>query len=157
MTNTTFRAAPWADVLFAMDLAWWRQYAKEVKRTFTGAWHSTCGACSEFGIVPVSVDGKTIKPHGNSGAGAIMTAFYAGAARIVLLGYDCQHTGGAKHWHGDHPERLGNANRPEMWARGFVNVKNDVIGVEIINASRVTALDMFNRMSIEDALCCPSS
>ena len=93
--------------------------------------------------------------HGNSGAGAMMLAYYAGARRVIMLGYDCQHTGGVKHWHGDHPPKLGNATRPEMWERGFAKVAHDLADIEIINASRVTALTCFPRMSLEDALCIP--
>lgn len=136
-----------------MDFAWWRQYAAEVRQTFRGQWHSPCGACTEFGIKAVMVDGKAMAANGNSGAGAIMLAYLSGATRIVMLGYDCQHTGGAKHWHGDHPPKLGNANRPEMWAKGFAKVAHDLAGVEIINASRVTALDMFPRMDLQESLC----
>ena len=36
VTNTTFRAAPWADVLYAMDRVWWRQYLEEARQSFTG-------------------------------------------------------------------------------------------------------------------------
>src|SRR5690606_36428084 len=36
VTNTTFRAAPWADVLYAMDRAWWLRYLDEVRKAFTG-------------------------------------------------------------------------------------------------------------------------
>lgn len=156
VANTSFRAAPWADALFAMDLAWWRQYGNEARSVFRGSFHSTCGAvASEFNIRPVSVNSKLMQAHGNSGAGAMMLAFYAGARRVIMLGYDCQHTGGAKHWHGDHPPKLGNANRPEMWERGFAKVAHDLEGIEVINASRTTALTCFPQMDLEDALCIP--
>lgn len=139
-----------------MDLAWWRQYGREARAVFRGQFHSTCGAVSsEYGTAPVRVNGNVMAAHGNSGAGAMMLAYYAGARRIIMLGYDCQHTGGAKHWHGDHPPKLGNANRPEMWERGFAKVAHDLGGVEIINASRVTALSCFPRMALEDVLCTP--
>lgn len=121
---------------------------------FRGEFHSTCGAVAgEYGTRPIVADGKPMPTCGNSGAASMMLAYYAGARRIIMLGYDCQHTGGAKHWHGDHPPKLGNANRPEMWAKGFAKVAHDLAGVEIINASRVTALDMFQRMTLEEALC----
>src|SRR5690349_21512799 len=32
--NTTFKLAPWADVLFACDLPWWNHYIEEVRKTF---------------------------------------------------------------------------------------------------------------------------
>lgn len=139
-----------------MDLAWWRQYGAEARRTFNGALHSTCGAAAaEFGTKPLMINGKLMAACGNSGAASIMLAYYAGARRVIMLGYDCQHTGGAKHWHGDHPAKLGNANRPEAWIKGFAKVKQDTLGMSIINASRVTALDMFPRIDLQEALCIP--
>ena len=80
-------------------------------------------------------------------------AVKAGASRVILLGYDCQKTGGQVHWHGDHPEGLGNAGSMPKWAKQFEALAASVNGVEVINCSRDTALRAFPRMSLEDALC----
>lgn len=135
-----------------MDLAWWNMHIAEVRQTFKGQLHSTCGAASVHGIKPVMVNGKTFNPHLNSGAGAIILASLAGAKRIILLGYDCQHTGGKAHWHGDHPAKLGNANRPESWIKGFERAAREVSGIEVFNCSRATALDMFPRKDLGECL-----
>lgn len=135
-----------------MDFAWWKEHIAEVRRTFAGQLHSTCGAATTYGIKPVMVNGKTFNPHLNSGAGAIILASLAGAKRIILLGYDCQHTGGKAHWHGDHPAKLGNANRPESWIKGFERAAREVSGIEVINCSRATALDMFPRKELGECL-----
>ena len=96
---------------------------------------------------------KPFKAFGNSGAGAIAMAAKAGATRVILLGYDCQRTGGKAHWHGDHPPMLGNAGSMPKWPDQFKRLAASIEGVEVINCSRETALRAFVRMPLEDALC----
>ena len=93
-----------------------------------------------------------VKSYANSGAGAISSTIHAGSNKIVLLGYDCQHTNGKSHWHGDHPAGLGNAGRTEAWIDEFAKLANDAKHVEIINATRETALKCFKQMDLEAAL-----
>lgn len=89
----------------------------------------------------------------NSGANAISFAAACGAKRIVLLGYDAQHTGGAKHWHGDHPKNLKNAGTVEKWPAKFSEVAAQLpADLSVINCSRATALTCFPRGELETAL-----
>jgi len=74
------------------------------------------------------------------------------AVKRILLGFDCQKTGGKSHWHGDHPKHLGNAGRIEAWHDEFLKLKNDFAHVEIVNATRETALECFKRVDLGDAL-----
>lgn len=129
-----------------MDRSWWEVYWREVARVFKG--RKVCHFRNEFGADRVRF------PHGgNSGAGAISLAAHLGARRIVLLGYDCQHApDGRRHWHGDHPKQLRNAGAVERWPEQFRAVRDRLSGVEIINASRASALDMFPRADLEDVL-----
>ena len=76
----------------------------------------------------------------------------AGAARIILLGFDCSHTGGKSHWHGDHPNNLGNAGLTHQWLDKFKQLADDLKHVEIINASRETAITCFHRARLEDLI-----
>ena len=69
-----------------------------------------------------------------------------------MLGFDCQHTGGQAHWHGNHPRGLANARQIDRWPDLFKSLRNDHPDAEIINASRVTALDCFPRANIEELL-----
>lgn len=145
--NTTFRMAPWADVLYAMDTAWWDRHLDEVRRVFSGR-----------KVNPWSAMGRDVErvrgdmPR-NSGAAAIALAAMWGARRIVLLGYDCQKTGGRAHWHGDHPTGLGNAGSIRRWPAIFEKVAAELRGrVEVINATEHTALTCFPRASIDEAL-----
>lgn len=145
MVNTSFRLAPWADVLYAMDRAWWNAYLEEVQAVFQGE------RISPLENVPGTVRVEFTHLR-NSGAGAIALAVYFGATRIILLGYDCQRTGGRAHWHDDHPDGLGNARTLEKWPAQFDVLRSDTVGLEVINASQETALQQFARMPLAQAL-----
>lgn len=145
VTNTTFRVAPWADVLYAMDRQWWERYRDEVAATFRGALVSPLANC--HGVRRVTFDHRE-----NSGAGAITLAIHLGAQRIVLLGYDCQYTGGRRHWHGDHPPGLGNAGSINDWPEHFVRLARDLRQFNLVNCSRETALTCFARGDLEAEL-----
>lgn len=91
---------------------------------------------------------------GNSGYQAINLAYLWGARRVVLLGYDMQKTDGKSHWFGDHPKGL-NGNSPyPTWIQKFDRLAADLKseGVEVINATRETALRCFQRANLEDIL-----
>lgn len=90
----------------------------------------------------------------NSGHQAIAWAYQKGARKIVLVGYDMQHTGGRTHWHGDHPRGLTNAQGIEGWRRWFEPLAKDLalLGVEVINCSEETALTCFKRGNLHDCL-----
>ncbi len=73
---------------------------------------------------------------------------------MVLIGYDCQFgAGGRKHWHDDHP-KLSNCASLRHWPGHFKQVARyaNERGVKVINASRQTALQTFDRMELETAL-----
>lgn len=163
VVNTTFRLAPWADILYACDLPWWDVYAEEVFRTFEGQpWSQTEIACRRYNLAQVRGEvgpglsrvRGVVRQGGNSGYQAIGLAFDQGAERIVLLGFDMQDTGGRTHWHGDHPEGLRNASPFASWIGKFGQLAVDLQreGVVVINATRQTALTCFERMPLEKAL-----
>lgn len=151
VVNNTFRLAPWADALFAMDRAWWALNWQEAAEKFQG---------QRFAASPMPINWQVkhlarFNGFGNSGAAAVALAVRMGATRVVMLGYDCQHTGGRRHWHDDHPAPLGNAGTVERWPAKFEQLKRAMVGrAEIVNASRETALTMFPRVALEDALEC---
>lgn len=96
-----------------------------------------------------------LRPPRNSGAGAVALAARWGARRIVLVGFDCQHTGGQRHWHGDHPPGTAGNAAPKTvlkWPQQFRELKPRLRGIQVINATRETALDVFPRAELEQAL-----
>lgn len=153
--NNNYQLAPWADVLYAHDRRWWQ-------------WHH--GAPTFHGLkigiqrVPRYADLHYLKlgpptglsrdpgivHHGrNSGYQAINVAVHFGVARIVLLGYDMHRTWDRAHWHRDHP-----IPTPDLY-RGFRRNYETLVeplraaGVEVINATRDTALTCFPRAPLE--------
>jgi len=146
VTNTTFKLAPWADVLYAMDAAWWRMYHHEVAKVFKGERYTTARNSAPGAQRIINNLG------GNSGAGAIGLAEYFGARRMILLGFDCQYTGGKRHWHGDHPDGLGNCVSLPNFPRHFDQLARRLKHCEIINASRATAIEEWPTMPLEQAL-----
>lgn len=153
VTNTTFRLCPWADVLFAFDAKWWAVYHEEVKQVFKGRRISYSRSVSHLAIESTHMSGW-FHNFGNSGACAIAIAIAGGAKKIVLLGYDCQKTGGVTHWHPDHPKGMSNAASIKQWPGQFKNVAMEAKdkGAEVVNASRETALKCFERQTLEAAL-----
>ena len=152
--NCTFRVAPWAAVLYAMDRGFWQHYLPEIERTFSGARVGMHLMPARYRLATMKgVSG--FRPYNNSGAGAISLAQYGGASRVLMLGYDLQHTGGRAHHHADHPRPLGNARQTSVdrWLVRFGELRKrlDSAGVEYVNCSRATALD-WPRMTIEEAL-----
>jgi hypothetical protein len=143
VTNTSFKLALWADALFAQDKAWWDLYLTEVNRDFIG---------EKFTNNPFKKATQVaIQSFNNSGIGSIQLAIKGGARRVVLLGYDCQITNGKKHWHGDHPKGLSNATGVYKWVDKY-NEFAKTVNIEILNASRQTALDCFKRIDLKAAL-----
>ncbi|WP_198297938.1 hypothetical protein [Bordetella genomosp. 9] len=127
-----------------MDRAWWKEYGEEAISSFRGElWAPLTGL---RGVRKASFDyGK------NSGLGAISLAVHWGAQRIILIGYDCQKTEGKAHWHADHPNGLGNAGAVDKWPAQFEALANRLM-IEVVNASRSTALKCFPRRALNEAL-----
>lgn len=153
VTNTTFRLCPWADVLFAFDIQWWRLYRSEVEANFCGK-RVTCSSHGRSVGVFSMENVPQFTHFGNSGTAAISLALLGGAARIVLLGYDCQASQGRTHWHGDHPKELSNAASLHTWPAKFLLLAQFAKrkNVPVLNASRETALNCFPKVRLEDAL-----
>lgn len=157
VTNTTFRIAPWADVLFGFDARWWREHIAEVRLTFKGRLMSGSLMAPKAGPVETLHAAPWFRRYGNSGACAVSIAVGAGAKRIVLLGYDCcrgRDSQRAWHWHGDHPNGISNCKSMAKWPYQFGKLADWAKGqgVQVINASRRTALVCFERSDLPSAL-----
>jgi hypothetical protein len=154
VTNTTFRRAPWADMLFGFDSRWWREHIAEVRQVFKGRLVSASQIAPNLGVESTFCV-PWFRQYANSGACAISMAVAGGASKVVLLGFDCQNgPNGEKHWHGDHPPGLSNCLSMPRWGQVFKRVAQDVEaqGVPVINATRSTALRCFERQPLEQAI-----
>jgi len=153
VVNTSFKLCPWADVLFAHDGKWLKEYHKEYQAVFKGRVLSAAQIARNFGaesLYGVPWFGAV----GNSGVCAIAIAIAGNAAKIVLLGYDCQKTGGQVHWHGDHPKNLSNALSISRWPGQFERMakRAHAARIPVVNVSRETSLKCFERQTLEQAL-----
>lgn len=158
VTNTTYQRCPWATVLIGHDANWWAVHHRQVQRSFRGHCVTGQSAGKRFGAQYLGLLG--MKTFRNAGCAAISLAVLAGARRVILLGYDGRFAAdGRTHWHGDHPVGLlGNCGSMPHWPERFGQVAAYARqhGVEVVNASRDSAHDMFPRVSLEDALPLPA-
>lgn len=148
--NTSWKRAQFADILFAADQAWWQQNIHE-KPTPAQWWTCSHAAAKEFDQLHLYV---TREPHRNSGARSIDLALDLGAARILLLGFDCSLVDGV-HWHGPH-ERTMNPDDQTLvkWRQDFDQVAErcERASVPVVNCSRKTALTCFPRAPLDGEL-----
>lgn len=156
VTNTTFRRCLWASMLFGYDSRWWKAHAKEVVESgFAGRLLCASPIAPNLGVETVH-NAPWLRSYPNSGACSIAIAIAGRASRVVLLGFDCAPMGSRLHWHEDHPPAFGMTNCASIsaWPRHFRNVARDAEreGVEVVNASRATALRCFRRGSLADLM-----
>lgn len=168
--NNGYEYAPWANMLYACDARWWREY-------------SSRGVCGGAGWVSFAGIKVTLEPpidtaihrvgNGgpwgfdprpdhvrtgkNSGCQAAHIAAHAGARRILLLGCDCRNDGARAHEFGEH--RWFSGKVPDFrdmgsFIKGWQALATELAarGVEVINCSPHSAIDCFPKMTVQDAL-----
>lgn len=159
--NDTYKMALFADAMYACDGTWWNVHHQGVKDNYYGeTWTQDKPASEKYGLNYVqSVNrpglgtGEMIHQGANSGYQCINLAYYWGAKRIILLGLDCSPSpDGKKHWFGDHPKGLSNNQPFERWVLNFKKLADDLalLKIDVINASRRTALGCFKQIFLED-------
>jgi hypothetical protein len=101
--------------------------------------------------IPKPVRGATylqsIPRRGTSGFAALHLAVAKGAKRITLLGFD--YTRG--HYHSAYPWRAHDMANERSWPRWAEDFKI-VDGIDIINASPGSLIDVYPKLTLEDAL-----
>jgi hypothetical protein len=164
--NDNYLLAPWADVLYACDGRWWDWHRdRNELKSFRGRKITQDqDAAARYGIEYIesrdapglSRDPAYIHQGSNAGIQAINLAYHFGARRIVLLGYDMQATNGKAHWFGDHPNRF--LSYWHRWLPLYERVAEDArqMDLEIINATRETALTCFPRKPLSSLLPDPA-
>lgn len=157
--NTTYRLAPDADVIYGSDVKWWN--ANPEAAACRGI---KCSIEARPGVPPANLPGSVVllrnsgregfdanpgavRTHNNSGAVAVQIAEHAGAARILLLGFDMR--GG--HWHDPHPVGNPDGRHFLRWISTFRGLARS-LRAQVLNCTPDSALDCFPRMSLADAL-----
>lgn len=163
--NTTWRLAPWADMLYASDARWYQDYGPTPEQ-FPGR-----RVCGEENGPHAEVVTRTNEPHlnlcGEKIGGGANSSFQAanlllmwGVRKIVFTGLDCKARAECNpkakvHWHGEHKTR-GNpkAESFEKWIANFTKAAPIFAarGCEVVNASRESEVKCFPRMTLEEAL-----
>lgn len=158
VVNDAWRLAPWADVLYAADEAWWEHH-KGVPEFAGEKWTVDRPAAKKYGLnhIGLAMGAAWSSWPGevaygcNSGFQTLNLSVIQGASEVVILGYDMGMTGGRKHFFGDHPGALNRGMKFEEWIKRF-NRAAPLIEVPVINCSRETALTCFPRRALEDVL-----
>lgn len=159
--NDAYRLAPWADVLYAGDKKWWTWHKgapgfsglkytlrREVSKAFPDV------VCLKVGGMK-GIDDRPeyLRTGANSGFVALNLAVHLGASRIVLLGYDMQRGPNDEgHWFGEHPNK--SRSDYDRFLKFFPSVVDPLarLGVEVVNCTRETALTVFPRVALREAL-----
>lgn len=169
--NRTFELLPNCDAIFACDIRWWYEYYNLTQtHSPKSELYTIAGIGSHFykkrqkgqQIIELPYEsgvglGKDKLIHGgNSGYLAVNLAYLLGAKKIILVGYDHQHTNGKRHWHSDYDKSKFpfNADHMDRMVHNFEILSKDLIdnGIDIVNCSIDTALTVARHSTLEKEL-----
>lgn len=162
--NSSYKLAPFADVLYAADYQWWDRHSgcpdfDGLKFGMNVQWGERYRNDVAL-LEPGPATGLSLDPHRlalgkNSGYQAINLAVHFGAETIILLGYDMQPShDGRHHWHEPHPGDRHPGYRRCLDAFATLKEPLTQLGVTVLNASRVSAIpdSIFPRVSLPEVL-----
>lgn len=169
--NRSFELLPNCDCIFACGIRWWYEYY-ELTQTYSpeSKLYTIAGIGSHFykkrkigkEIIELPYTsgvglGKDQLIHGgNSGYMAVNLAYLLGAKKIILVGYDHQHTNGKRHWHSDYNKKKFpyNADHIDRMVYNFEILAQDLINeeIDIVNCSIETALTTPRRSTVEQEI-----
>lgn len=150
-------------MLYASDLRWWNVYGADVEGRFPGErWTSCEYRGSGVNRIEATTEGLglSMRPgriynNMNSGAALVNLVAQWGVAKIVLLAYDMlRGEQGQSHYFGDHEGGLPNLGTLDQWVERMQPIARDLEarGVDIVNASRRTAITAIPQRRLADAL-----
>jgi hypothetical protein len=161
--NSSWKLAPFADVLYAHDAKWWQ--VNDGAQPFLGLkvagqramkpeWKvHEVKVCAGDQRALMDTPGTLGAGGGNSGFQAVNLVAQFGCSPIVLVGFDMTLDHGV-HWHPDHGKGLHNP-RPERikaWRR-YMDAAAPVyakLGIEVLNASPQSALKAYRHVTLEE-------
>lgn len=169
--NGVYLTAPWADVLWFGDERWLNQFG-HTKRPEFHAFRGEVGTIEEKGKAPgderfhlfrnaddhlglsaegFSEDSRAVVTGRSSGRAAINVAALAGAARIVLFGYDFRTVNGRDHCAGaEHPIPTTELDlKAQLTFYRTLGRQLQDRGIEVVNATPGSRLDTFPRVPLD--------
>ena len=170
--NSSYIAHPFADYLFAADRRWLHKHTAAIEKPWRGRVVTVTKAIGEWdgllylrmvappvagkpGGVAISTDPRTVALRRTSLQGAMNLAVLLGARRLVLLGAD---GGGADkegrtHHHPKHewPQKVG-CWKEQRWDLSTTVQPLRDLGVEVLNASPGSHLDLWPIVTLDDVL-----
>lgn len=179
--NDNYKLFPNANYVIAGDLKWWRLHYDDVCKTVEPhTWLHTIDGVDKplfnnhkrpnIPIFPNSItrditqlaeDTDDMYHGGCSGILGMELARLEGSCgfkfthntKIVLVGFDMQHTNGKSHWFGDHPKGFLNFNCAERWCKEIESMAPyyKKLGIDLVNCSIESALnpDIVRRSTLE--------
>ena len=153
--NDTYQLAPWADMLYAADEAWWNRYPEAL--AFAGLKVSVGTIkgvlrLQNTGVSGFDPDPACVRTGSNSGYQALHIAVHAGARRILLCGMNMA----GRHWFGGHPQGLANTSDAlyERFRRNFGLLAPvlKAMDVDVVNVTPFSMLTCFRTAELADEL-----
>lgn len=162
--NRSWELAPWADVLYGADGQWWSSqngcpkfaglklsYGREASMK----WPDVCSVDIDLTVDRlIAAPAGRVGNGGNSGFQLLNLVAQFGASRIIMVGYDMRIDRGV-HWHGHH-RGLNNPSQNNVvrWRRVLDGVADQFAswGIEVLNASPVSALQAYPVIDLKEAL-----
>lgn len=163
--NDSYKLCPWADMVFACDVKWWIHNREGI------SYHPNCWTLEDIGChfnkrfdrpilneIPYTTEfgiySDKVHHASNSGYVAIQVARILGAKKIILIGFDHQHTDNKRHWFGDHDKKVfsKNADNVDKWVTDIDHLLLHMSDVDIVNCSLQTAITGCRRSFIENEL-----
>lgn len=147
--NSAWKAARFAKVIYAGDDAWWKEHSHEIDIP-AERWTNSENSVARYNL-------KLHRKQGNPNSGLRAIEFLhevKGAQKIILLGFDCSVKNGL-HFNGPHLNlKNPTEKRCNVWLQRFSWLADEYKqkGVQVINCSRETAITVFPRMSLEEAI-----
>jgi hypothetical protein len=159
--NKAFMSIPFAQVLYWSDTRFYEWFPKEID-AFTGIKVTCRPEPKRSDVINLLNTGKTgletmsygLRDGGNSGYAAINLAYHLGAKRIVLLGFDMQNTTKQTHWHDGYVSTADTSVMERIMLPSFETIVEPLEKrkVKVYNASQVSKITCFPKISIEEAL-----
>lgn len=164
--NLAFLDYPWVDVTYFGDCkvhTWVGKGGKYYKEflKYQGLKISCCPDTRDDPDIKtlfrlpkgLTTDRRSIGWNVNTGGSAINLAYHLGARRIILLGFDMKKVEGKDNFH----EYNYIKNKHDVYHKflhffKFIKRDADKLGLEIINASIDSSLDLFPKVSYEEII-----